>query len=170
MVDVLVREHRITDLLELAAEHARRALGAASVSISRIDEEHDLVRTAINVGDLGSGEVRWPKDEVYPIEGDARLMGTMRQQRSLVDSINDPDCIPGERELLNRLGKGSSLATPIIVDGVVWAGSMRPVMSTRKSSTTRRWRTPRCWPRSWHRPSRGCRGRPIWKTWLSTTR
>lgn len=121
MVHILMRAHRINELVELAAEHACSALGAATVSISRVDDDHDLIRTVINVGDLGPGEVRWPDDEIYQISGDQRLMSSVRERRSQVDSVTDPECEPGERELLTRLGKGCSLATPIIVDGVVWA-------------------------------------------------
>lgn len=121
MVHILMRAHRINELIELAAEHACSALGAATVSISLIDEDHDLIRTLINAGDLGPSEERWPDHEVYRISGDRRLMASLRERRSGVDSVSDPDCEPGERELLTRLGKGCSLTTPIIVDGVVWA-------------------------------------------------
>lgn len=121
MTRTLTEAHDINDLLELAAEHACVALGAATVSISRFEDEQDQIRTVINVGELGPGEIRWPTDEVYPVTGDRRLMLSVRERRSQVDCVSEPDCDPGERELLIRLGKGCSLATPIIVDGVVWA-------------------------------------------------
>lgn len=116
-----MRAHRLNELLELAGEHACLALGAATVSISVVDESHDVVRTVINVGELGPDEVRWPDDETYPITGDRRLTATLRDRRGAVDSLSDPNCSPIERELLERLGKGSSLAAPIVVDGAVWA-------------------------------------------------
>lgn len=121
MVHILMRVHDFNDLLELAADHARRALGAATVSISLIEPDRDQIRTVINVGDLGPDEERWPEDEIYPITGDRRLMISLGELRSLTDSIDDPECDPGERELLIRLGKGSSMTTPIIVDGECWA-------------------------------------------------
>lgn len=121
MVHVLMRVHDFNDLLELAAEHACRALGAATVSISLIEPDSDQIRTVINVGDLGPDEERWPEDEIYRITGDRRLMISLNELRSLTDNILDPDCDPGERELLMRLGKGSSMTTPIMVDGECWA-------------------------------------------------
>lgn len=121
MVHLSMRAHRVDELIEFAAEHACIALGAATISISLIDEDNDVIRTLVNVGDLGPDEVRWPENEVYPISGDQRLMASLRERRSGVDSVTDPDCEPGERELLTRLGKGCSLTTPIIVDGIVWA-------------------------------------------------
>lgn len=121
VVHILMRAHRLNELLELAGEHACLALGAATVSISVVDESRDLVRTVINVGELGPDEVRWPDDETYSISGDQRLTSALRDRRGVVDSISDPNCTPSERALLERLGKGSSLAAPVVVDGVVWA-------------------------------------------------
>lgn len=120
MSRVLVLADSLDDVLESAAEHACVALGAATVSISRIDDSRDVIRTLINVGDLGPCEIRWPDNEVYPIAGDRRLTLSVREQRSQVDSLLDPDCEPTERELLLRLGKGSSVSVPIVVDAEVW--------------------------------------------------
>ncbi len=44
--------HRLEEVLELAAERAREAIGGASLSISRWDTEAGLVRTLVNVGEL----------------------------------------------------------------------------------------------------------------------
>jgi hypothetical protein len=52
--------HRLEDVLELAAERALAALGGASLSISRWDMDARLVRTLVNVGELGPGEERFP--------------------------------------------------------------------------------------------------------------
>ena len=120
MAHVLSRSHDIRDVIETAAMDARTALDAATVSIGQVDLGADVVRTIINVGDLAPTEVRWPDDEVYVISGDERLMSAMRDLRSWTDSIDDPDCAPRERANLQLLGKGSSLVTPIIVDGQAW--------------------------------------------------
>lgn len=120
MANVLSRSHDVGEVLETAADYARSAMDAATVSIGRVDIGADVVRTMINVGDLADDEVRWPDDEVYPISGDERLMSAMNDLRSWTDSISDPDCAPRERALLEHLGKGSSLVTPIVVDGHPW--------------------------------------------------
>jgi hypothetical protein len=57
--------HRLEDVLELAAERALAAIGAASLSISRW--QGGEVVTLINVGDLGPGEERVPRDERYAL-------------------------------------------------------------------------------------------------------
>ena len=53
---------RFEDLVELTAEEARRALDAASLSISRWDRESGSFRTLVNVGLLGPRESRFPTD------------------------------------------------------------------------------------------------------------
>lgn len=120
MAHLLARGHRLDDLIEMAAEHACRALGAASVSISRFLAEADAIRTIINVGDLASDEERWPEDETYSLVGYQRLVSTLHERQSWVDSIDDPDCDERERALLQRLDKGSCLVTSIVVDGHSW--------------------------------------------------
>ena len=120
MAHVLTRAHELNELLETAADHACIALGAASVSISRIDTDHDVIRTIINVGDLAPHEQRWPEDETYPITGDERLSSAIKERKSWVDSLADPDIAQREQQLLKQLGKGSSLVTAIVVDGRSW--------------------------------------------------
>ena len=44
---------RTEDLVERLAESARRALDGASLSISRWDREHGVLRTLVNVGSVG---------------------------------------------------------------------------------------------------------------------
>lgn len=120
MTHELTRAHDLNDVLETAAEHAREALAAASVSIGQVDPSAEVVRTVINVGDLAEHEVRWPAAEIHPIAGDSRLTATLLERRSWADSITHPDCDPGERRHLQHIGKGSSLGTPIVVDGQTW--------------------------------------------------
>ena len=120
MAHVLSRSHDFRAVIETAAMDARTSLGAATVSIGQVDFGADVVRTIINDGDLAPSEVRWPDDEVYVISGDERLSSAMRDLHSWTDSIDDPACAPRERENLELLGKGSSLVTPIIVDGQAW--------------------------------------------------
>ena len=52
--------HRLDDVLDVGAEAACTAIGAASLSIERWLPERSLLRTLINVGDLAPGEERRP--------------------------------------------------------------------------------------------------------------
>ncbi|MCD9199476.1 sensor domain-containing diguanylate cyclase [Aeromicrobium wangtongii] len=120
MAHLLAQAHQLDGLIEMAAEHARTALGAASISISRFVPEDDVIKTIINVGDLAPHEVRWPQDETYSLVGYKRLFSTLHERQSWIDSIDDPECEARELELLHRLGKGSCLVTSIVVDGRPW--------------------------------------------------
>ena len=110
---------RFDDLVELTAEEARRALGAASLSITRWLGEQGLLRVLVNVGMLGPGEVRFPPDEVYPAAEFPHAHTLVQLRRGYVATVDDGDA---EAALLDRLGKDSSLGVPIIVDARVWGG------------------------------------------------
>jgi len=112
--------HRLEAVLELAAERALAALGAASLSISRWDVEAGVVRTLVNVGELGPGEERFPENEVYSVDDYPSLLTIMREGRSSLTAVDDPNSHPAERELLKRLGKESSLAVPMVLEGKPW--------------------------------------------------
>jgi hypothetical protein len=105
MAHELSRSHDIREVLETAAEDASAAMDAATVSIGSVDLGADVVRTIVNVGELGDDEVRWPDDEVYPIGGDDRLMSALHDLRSWTDDITDPDCAPRERARLDALAR-----------------------------------------------------------------
>jgi diguanylate cyclase (GGDEF)-like protein len=112
--------HRLQDVLELAAERARAAMGGASASISRWEVDAGLVRTLVNVGELGPGEERFPEDETYSVEEYPSIISVMREDRPSFAFIDDPDSDPAMRALLQRLGKESSLAVPMILEGKPW--------------------------------------------------
>jgi len=120
MAHALASSSPLLPMLEIAAEEARSVLQAASVSVSRVELDRGVARTIVNVGELGPDEERWPEDEVYVIAEVGRLGQAVREKRPWTESLDDPHCDPYERELLISLGKGSSLATPILVDGIVW--------------------------------------------------
>ena len=111
-----------TDLIETVAETTRELLNAASVSISRLEDDRTVLRTLINVGSLGPGEQRRPAHETYQVadfpESLAFLVGQPVQR--VVTDVNDPGAEPAEVALLRSLGKSSSLKTKIILDGRVW--------------------------------------------------
>ncbi len=119
MARALGRSEELFRLLEIAAEEARGAMVAATVSMSRLVPGTHTVRTIVNVGDLGPGEVRWPEDETYTIEQFAGLK--LRDGLPTWAYALGDDLLPEpERELLVDLGKGSSLGAPIVVDGRLW--------------------------------------------------
>lgn len=120
MARVLNRPHPLPRLLELAAEEACRALPAASVSVSRVDNNGRDVRTIVNVGDLGPDEVRWPDDETYAMPEFATVDPAREELVVWRWSVDDPEVPEVERALLERLGKAFSAAAPLVVDGRVW--------------------------------------------------
>lgn len=117
----LSRPRPFLQLLELAAEEACRILPSSSCSVSRCEPGGSAVRTIVNVGQLGPGEVRWPDDEFYDLPEFDRV--DLKQDRTVVwrwavdDFVSTP---PAERELLRSLGKAHSLCAPILVDGRIW--------------------------------------------------
>ena len=120
MARALGRSEALFRHLETAAEEARVAIDAASVSVSRLVPGTLTVRTLLNVGDLGPDEQRYPEDESYEMHEFANLELVLSELTIWVADVRDPDLDPVERVLLERLGKGSSLGAPIIVDGHLW--------------------------------------------------
>ena len=108
---------RFDELVELTAEEARRALDAASLSISQVDRENGVLRTLVNVGWLGSGETRFPTDEVYLAALWQRAFGAVDDGHGYVSDVDDGT---EEARLLAELGKDSSISVPIVVEARVW--------------------------------------------------
>jgi diguanylate cyclase (GGDEF)-like protein len=112
--------YRLEEVLELAAERSLEAIGGASLAISRWDVEAGLVRTLVNVGELGPGEERFPEDETYSVDDYPSMGRAMREGKSSLAAIDDPNSDPAHRELLSRLGKESSLCVPMMIQGETW--------------------------------------------------
>lgn len=110
----------LRELLEAATESALSAVVLASVSVSRLELGTGCVRTVLNAGRLGPGEQRWPAEETYEIADFPQLRQVVQDMRPWVARVDDPASDPTEVALLRRLGKGSAVALPIIVDGVMW--------------------------------------------------
>jgi diguanylate cyclase (GGDEF)-like protein len=108
---------RFEDLIELTAEEARRALDAASLSISRLERETGRLRTLVNVGSLGPGETRFPDDEVYPLSEWPQAVSRLEARQGHVTVAGQGGVEAG---LLDRLGKGSSTEIPLVVEARVW--------------------------------------------------
>jgi diguanylate cyclase (GGDEF)-like protein len=112
---------RFDDALEVIAEQTLKALDAASFSISRWERQRGVLRTLINVGELGPGEERWPVDEVYPLADDRYVTDLLRQGRPYVNSIdNDDEDAALDVSLLRRLNKESELAVPVMYESAMW--------------------------------------------------
>jgi diguanylate cyclase (GGDEF)-like protein len=110
----------LDDLLDLTAEEARGALDATSVSVSRWEAQAEVLRTVVNAGGLAEGEVRHPTDEIYRLGEDDPLRQMLLDGRSYAGVIDDPELYPTERALLERLGRRSCLAVPVMLGGVAW--------------------------------------------------
>jgi len=109
---------RFDDLVRDLAEEARRALGGAAGSISRWERDAGVLRTLVNVGDLGPGEVARPEDEVYPVTDWPRTIALVDQGRGYVVTRADPPS--PERDLLDTNHRGSGVSSAIHVEGRVW--------------------------------------------------
>src|SRR3954471_11945533 len=68
MARALGRSEALFRLLEIAAEEAKVAMGAASVSVGRRVPGPVTLRTIVRGAGLGRNEVRWPGDEVCTID------------------------------------------------------------------------------------------------------
>jgi diguanylate cyclase (GGDEF)-like protein len=112
--------HGIEDVIETAAEEARRALAAGSLSISRLEDEGLRLRTLINVGTLAPGEQRFPADELYTMADFPRLEQMFQHGQPHLSSVDDPATDASERDLLSSLGKQSAVAVPITFAGGMW--------------------------------------------------
>ena len=120
MARALGRSARLEATIEIAAEEALRAVGAAGVSVSRLEPGTGDLRTIVNVGLLGPNEERWPADEVYRLEDYVKLATVVEDLRGWHAAVDDPLADPAEVELMRRYGKGSALAAPVLVDGALW--------------------------------------------------
>jgi diguanylate cyclase (GGDEF)-like protein len=120
MARALGRSEELFRLLEIAAEEARLSLGAASVSVSRLEPGTMTVRTIVNVGDLGPTEVRWPDNEVYDMGDYANLAVLSQDWIPWRAAVDDPSTDGRERLLLQELDKHCAIGSPIIVDGQLW--------------------------------------------------
>jgi len=117
---VLAEPQELLDLLETAANEMRFALGAASVSLGRLERERGVVRTLINVGDLASWELPRPEDETYSIHSLPMMALLVDEARSYIVDIDDGAGDPASLELLVASAKGSGIAAPILLDGRIW--------------------------------------------------
>jgi hypothetical protein len=108
----------VLDTLEAEGERVRRALGVTLLSISVWERDAGILRTVINVGELGGGEAR-PAKEIYPVHTFPALVTLLE--------LRTPYCFGhGDRvdvssaSLVASLGLETQAAAPITVRGEVW--------------------------------------------------
>jgi diguanylate cyclase (GGDEF)-like protein len=112
--------HTLDEVLELAAEEALSAVGAASLSVSRWEREEGVLRTLINVGELGPWEERFPENEIYRIDRHPQLERMLRNGEPYFNAVDDPSSDPEGVALLRSLRKESDVAVPIVTEGEAW--------------------------------------------------
>ncbi len=112
--------HDLEEVLEVAAEEARAALNAASLSVSRWERETGVLRTIINVGALGPGEARYPDEEIYLLGEDRAGDRLLREGVAYFNAVDDTGVDPWNAARLRRLGKESEVGVPIMVEGDAW--------------------------------------------------
>jgi diguanylate cyclase (GGDEF)-like protein len=117
---VMAESRSLRELVEATSEEARFAFGARTVSLSRFEPEHGLIRTLVNVGALAPGEERFPDDETYELSQYPLLAAMVDEARPWTAWVDDPACDVSERELMRRLGVTSSLGVPVFAEGRVW--------------------------------------------------
>ena len=119
--------HELEEVLELTAEEARLAIGAASLAISRWDRASNTLRTLINVGELAPGEQRFPEREAYDVAATPKLRRLLMHGQPYFNAIDDPSAEPDAVRALHGLGRDSEVAVPIVVEaeswGEVWAAT-----------------------------------------------
>jgi GAF domain-containing protein len=112
--------HDLEEVLEVAADEARTAIGAASLSVSRWEPELRALRTIINVGELGPDEERYPASEIHPLSEDRNAERLILEGRCYFNSVDAPELDEVSTRRLMRLGKESEVGVPILVEGQSW--------------------------------------------------
>lgn len=117
---VLSDARSLLDLAERAAEEARFAFGARSVSVSRLEAEHGRVRTLVNTGELAPDEVRFPTDDTYDVAAFPLLVLMVEELKPWRLDVADAAGDPAELAFLRGVGATSGLAAPVLAEGRLW--------------------------------------------------
>ncbi len=120
LVSLVTASRDYADLLDVMAEESRQALGASAVSLSVWERERGLVRTLVNVGELGAHQDRHPVDEVYGLADHPLAVRMFTEGTGYVQCAGDPHGDPSVERVLAAEGKNCVLAIPIHLDGRVW--------------------------------------------------
>jgi diguanylate cyclase (GGDEF)-like protein len=112
--------HDLEEVLEVAAEEARTAIGAASLSVSRWERDEGALRTIINVGELGPEEERYPGNEIHRLTDDPTTERLLVEGVGYFASVDSLEIDEVSARRLIRLGKESEVGVPILVEGEAW--------------------------------------------------
>ncbi|MEX0705802.1 MAG: EAL domain-containing protein [Nitriliruptoraceae bacterium] len=115
----------LEDILEVAADEARKFIGASSLSLGRFEhgetpDDPPIARVLVNLGDLRPGEHRQPANEVYTVADLPAGLSRVLQRTIHVETLGDPAGDPVEQAHLRQRQRGSAAYVPIVVDGEVW--------------------------------------------------
>lgn len=117
---VLGSNRETGELMRLALEEVRQIVGAASASVERWERDTNTLRCLVSVGHLAHGEKTFPQDEVYKLADYVQARRTMLTGLPYLHRVDDPAADHDAVQLLERLGKYSSAAVPVYVDGRIW--------------------------------------------------
>ena len=109
---------RFEDVMALAAEEARRALGADGLSLSRWERDRGSLRTLVNVGLATEPHGPFPADESYPIAEYADILDF--EGRGGVVYQRGRPCPDAAATMLDRLGRDSVLSVQVTEAGRQW--------------------------------------------------
>jgi hypothetical protein len=109
----------VLDVLEAEGERARRELGVALASISVWERDAGLLRTVVNVGELGPGTEARPAAEVYPVHSFPAQVTLLERRTPYAFSSGDRVDV-SSASLVALLGLETQAAAPISLRGEVW--------------------------------------------------
>lgn len=108
------------NLVGLLADEALDIVGAASLSLSRWERDDGVLRVLVNVGQLADAEERFPDDETYAMTDYIAASRMLAAGVPYMQRVDDGTGDAASRELLRRLGKGSSASVPVYTDAHLW--------------------------------------------------
>jgi GAF domain-containing protein len=108
----------VLDTLEAEGERACRALGVTLLSISVWERDAGILRTVINVGELGGAEAR-PAEEIYPVHSFPALVTLLEHRTPFCFGHGDRVDV-SSASLVASLGLETQAAAPISLRGEVW--------------------------------------------------
>ena len=109
---------RFEDVLALAAEEARRALGADGLALARWERDRGSLRTLVNVGIAAVDHDRFPCDESYPVAEYADTLDF--DGRGGVVYERGPACPAAGAAILDKLERDSVLSVQVQASGRQW--------------------------------------------------
>jgi hypothetical protein len=108
----------VVDALEAEGERARVALGVTLASISVWERGEGILRTIVNVGELGGAETR-PAHEIYPVHTFPALVTLLERRTPYCFGHGDRVDV-ASASLVASLGLDTQAAAPITIRGEVW--------------------------------------------------